>query len=467
MKYDVRKTLGRLPLVAALLILATTVEADNPASLRATGVEFVQTAGAPFYTGRVGLWYNGSSLYFRGAGGSDTAVGGALAGTVGVNSGGTGFTSYTIGDILYASDTARFSKLGIGAATTVLTSNGSVPGWSLFGGDVSGSVSALSVQKLRGASITAGTPTNGELLIGKTSDGSWNPATLTAGGGITVTNGAGSITLGSTFGGDIAGSVSSATVGALQGRTVSNAAPSTGQVLGYDGSQWIGQNTATLNTISSSTSTTMLLKSYQANGTNPQFTFDTNNAVGSANPLLRVSTAGVKVMELQAQSSTHYLQFYDSAGSATSALVFNNSPGIYVYGTTYLHPYTNNAVALGATSNRWSSVWARAHYGTQVNSTTSGSVTVTPANGETVRITASGNITGIAVSDGVEGQRLTLILVQDAGGTSTWPSLMTNVRLAGGSFSKTTTANATDVVRLTWDSSITDWLEAGRATNVQ
>ena len=44
--------------------------------------------------------------------------------------GGTGQTSYTAGDLTYASGVAAISKLGIGANTNVLTSNGSLPQWS-------------------------------------------------------------------------------------------------------------------------------------------------------------------------------------------------------------------------------------------------------------------------------------------------------------------------------------------------
>lgn len=44
--------------------------------------------------------------------------------------GGTGFTSYTIGDILYASGTGSLTKVGIGASGSILTSSGSSPQWS-------------------------------------------------------------------------------------------------------------------------------------------------------------------------------------------------------------------------------------------------------------------------------------------------------------------------------------------------
>ena len=53
-----------------------------------------------------------------------------VAGTLISSNGGTGQSSYTAGDLLsYASGTA-LSKLGIGAANTVMTSSGSAPQWS-------------------------------------------------------------------------------------------------------------------------------------------------------------------------------------------------------------------------------------------------------------------------------------------------------------------------------------------------
>ena len=50
-----------------------------------------------------------------------------LAGTLGASSGGTGLTSYTAGDLLYASGTTTISKLGIGTTNYVLTSSGTAP----------------------------------------------------------------------------------------------------------------------------------------------------------------------------------------------------------------------------------------------------------------------------------------------------------------------------------------------------
>ena len=53
-----------------------------------------------------------------------------LGGTLGVANGGTGLTSYTSGDLLYASGSTALSKLGIGSNTFILTSTGTTPQWS-------------------------------------------------------------------------------------------------------------------------------------------------------------------------------------------------------------------------------------------------------------------------------------------------------------------------------------------------
>jgi len=60
-----------------------------------------------------------------------TATSGAvtLAGTVGTISGGTGLSTYTTGDILYASATNTLSKLGIGTNGYHLTVTSGVPTW--------------------------------------------------------------------------------------------------------------------------------------------------------------------------------------------------------------------------------------------------------------------------------------------------------------------------------------------------
>ena len=72
------------------------------------------------------------SAYISGSYTGITGVGTLTAGTwngttIGVGYGGTGFASYTTGDMLYASGSTTLAKLGIGTAGYVLTSTGSAP----------------------------------------------------------------------------------------------------------------------------------------------------------------------------------------------------------------------------------------------------------------------------------------------------------------------------------------------------
>jgi len=53
-----------------------------------------------------------------------------LAGTLDANNGGTGQSSYTVGDILYASSTTALAKLGIGSAGQVLKVASGLPSWA-------------------------------------------------------------------------------------------------------------------------------------------------------------------------------------------------------------------------------------------------------------------------------------------------------------------------------------------------
>ena len=61
---------------------------------------------------------------------TDTITGGKWAGTaITTNYGGTGYATYSVGDILYASTTSFLSKLTVGTSGQILSSNGTVPGY--------------------------------------------------------------------------------------------------------------------------------------------------------------------------------------------------------------------------------------------------------------------------------------------------------------------------------------------------
>lgn len=82
--------------------------------------------------------------------------------SLGAAYGGTGLTSYTAGDILFASGSSTLAKRGIGAAGTVLTSNGTSPQW--LAPAASGTVT----------SVTSSTTLSGLTLL--TTDGTSTPA---------------------------------------------------------------------------------------------------------------------------------------------------------------------------------------------------------------------------------------------------------------------------------------------------
>ena len=119
-----------------------------------------------------------------------------LAGTLGPTSGGTGLASYTTGDIIYASATNTLAALADVATGNALISGGvgAAPSWGKIGltTHVSGTLPVAN----GGTGQT--TYTDGQLLIGNTTGNTLTKASLTAGTGISITPGSGSITIAST-----------------------------------------------------------------------------------------------------------------------------------------------------------------------------------------------------------------------------------------------------------------------------
>lgn len=85
--------------------------------------------------------------------------------TVPTSAGGTGLTSYTAGDLLYYVTGTTLTKLGIGAANTVLTSSGSAPQWSTNLNI--GSLTATSISDSGNLTFTG----TGNRIVGDTSNG--------------------------------------------------------------------------------------------------------------------------------------------------------------------------------------------------------------------------------------------------------------------------------------------------------
>tara|TARA_R110000868_G_scaffold114309_8_gene306352 strand:+ start:17315 stop:20569 length:3255 start_codon:yes stop_codon:yes gene_type:complete len=90
-----------------------------------------------------------------------------VSGTLPQGNGGTGFATYTTGDILYSSSTNTLSKLGIGTNTYVLTVVAGVPAWAVSTG-LTGASSALNTASPNAtnnvSSITASGGTTNQFL---------------------------------------------------------------------------------------------------------------------------------------------------------------------------------------------------------------------------------------------------------------------------------------------------------------
>ena len=87
----------------------------SPIVVGTTALPFTEFASQITYTGTAPINVSGSTI--------------SLTGIVPIANGGTNLSSYTAGDTVYASAANVLSKRAIGAANTVLVSNGSVPDW--------------------------------------------------------------------------------------------------------------------------------------------------------------------------------------------------------------------------------------------------------------------------------------------------------------------------------------------------
>jgi len=159
----------------------------------------VTNAGSGVATVTIGGGVTGVTTWSAGTTGLTpaTATTGAvtLAGTLIAANGGTGFNSYTVGDIIAAGTTTTFSKVSDVATGNVLLSGGVgvVPLYGKVG--LTTHVSGV-LPIANGGTNLSTTPTNGQLLIGNGTN--YTLSTLTQGTGVGIVNASGSITISNT-----------------------------------------------------------------------------------------------------------------------------------------------------------------------------------------------------------------------------------------------------------------------------
>ena len=153
---------------------------------------------------------------------------------------------------------------------------------------------------------------------------------------------------------------------------------------------------------------------------------------------------------------------YNGSGTFQGSLWFNtNGNGLTSSGSGVIK-------SLGTPTIPWDWVNAKVYHGAQQNISATGATSITVAgNGETIRITPTGNITSISIATGLVGDHITLIMV-GAGGF-TWP--------AAGSVSPTAwpaatfpspTGTQTNICKMAWDNSVSKWVnEAGCTIDIR
>ena len=202
-------------------LLQTGGASANPSWATITGAGTVTSVNAS--GGTTGMTFSGGPVTVSGT----LTLGGTLAPA----NGGTGYTTYTVGDILYASGSTALSALADVATGNALISGGiaTAPSWGKIGlathvsgvlGTANGgtglssftsggaiyatSTSALTTGTLpvgSGGTGATSVPANGQLLIGNGTG--YSVANLTAGSNISITNTSGGISIASTASGGV------------------------------------------------------------------------------------------------------------------------------------------------------------------------------------------------------------------------------------------------------------------------
>jgi hypothetical protein len=364
-----------------------------------TAINFVQVSAAQVYSAGTGLTLTGTQF--------------SLTSPVATSLGGTGLTTFGAGNRAIYSTSS--SALTAGTLPTAAGGTGQT------------------------------TYTDGQILIGKTSDGSLAKATITAGTGISISNGDGSITVTNSAPDQtvsITGSGTTTVTGTYPSFNVSSADQYVGTVTSVSGAGTVNGLTLT-GTVTSTGSLTLggtLSVDLTTNvtgtlpvangGTGVTSSTGSGSVVLSTSPTFTTSLTSPIVIGGTAVSSTLILRSTSGAGTS-DAIIFQTASqaeaGRFTTKSFFEATFSDKVTALG---NTGTAATIDLTLGNVFTATLTGNCTFTLSNPN-----ANSN----------RGSSFTLILTNDgtAGRTVAWSG--GTFRFPGGTVTRTTTANAVDV----------------------
>jgi hypothetical protein len=396
---------------------STPVITLNVPTASATNRGALSTTDWSTFNGKQAALVSGTNI--KTVGGA-SLLGSGDVGTIGATYGGTGFASYAVGDLLYASTTTALSKLADVATGNALISGGVgvAPSWGKVGltTHVSGTLPVAN----GGTGQT--TYTDGQLLIGNSTGNTLAKSTLTAGTGVSITNGAGTITIAATGGTGTVTSVGG--TGTVSGITLTGTVTTSGNLtLG-------GTLAVTPSNFSSQTANTFLAAPNGAAGA-PTF-----RAIVAADvPTLNQNTSG---------TAANVTGVVAAANGGTGQSSYTIGDLIYASGTTALSKLadvaTGNALISGGVgaAPSWGKVGLTTHVsgtlpvangGTGQTSYTNGQLLIGNTTGNTLALSTLTAGSGITITNGAG----TITITSTAGGGS-----VTSIDVSGGTTGLTT-----------------------------